>query len=364
MKINNHTFKIELVNIKAMIEGFRKDDENFHVSIYTAHKSAHSIKNDPYKFPKVITPHSKKRKEYPLSAIGKSIDGPVYKFDFKYLAVIDRIFYLKENNIKMWEELCTNGIYDIWEPEAPYNNLKDENGQDKKAPQILLLRIFEINKIFNDEVQKGSYSDMLPNATETEIQLVRPIISNEEYKRIITKIRKAVERYLDEEKSFFDTSNLVPESIPIVKEGPAVLASYRDINTDIYAPTADEDVLSQRVSNLRRQGLIGVPRGIQAPQRVSSAHTAFVRDPSVKAWVLENAKGICEGCSQHAPFILEDGTPFLEVHHVCPLADGGSDRTINAVALCPNCHRRCHLSSDREDFAATLYKTISRLVPE
>lgn len=243
MKINDRTFKVEVVTAKAMIEGFRKDDENFYVSIYAAHRGAHSIKLK--ELPKLVTSHTKTKKEYPMSDIGERIYDKEYKFDLKYLAVIDRIFYLKENNIKMWEELCTNGIYDIWKPEAPYNNLKD-----KKGPQILLLRIFEINKIFNDEVQKGSYSDMLPNATDTEIQLVRPIISNEEYKRIITKIRNAVESYLDEEKSFFDTSNLVPKSIPIVKEGPAVLASKGDINTDIYTPTADEDVLSQRVSNL------------------------------------------------------------------------------------------------------------------
>lgn len=136
------------------------------------------------------------------------------------------------------------------------------------------------------------------------------------------------------------------------------------VSNDDYKPTADEDELSQRVTNLRRRGLIHVPRGIQAPQRVSSVSTAFVRDPQVKAWVLENAKGICEGCGQPAPFTLEDGTLFLEVHHVRPLAEGGSDKTLNAIALCPNCHRRCHLSSDRAAFAASIYKNINRLVPE
>jgi 5-methylcytosine-specific restriction protein A len=30
------------------------------------------------------------------------------------------------------------------------------------------------------------------------------------------------------------------------------------------------------------------------------------------------------------------------VHHRVRLADGGDDTTDNAVALCPNCHRKAH----------------------
>ncbi len=43
----------------------------------------------------------------------------------------------------------------------------------------------------------------------------------------------------------------------------------------------------------------------------------------------------------------DDGTPFLEVHHVAPLSDGGSDRQENALACCPNCHRAFHFADDR-----------------
>ena len=40
-----------------------------------------------------------------------------------------------------------------------------------------------------------------------------------------------------------------------------------------------------------------------------------------------------------APFIKENGAPFLEIHHLKRLADGGSDTISNTVAICPNCHR-------------------------
>lgn len=35
-------------------------------------------------------------------------------------------------------------------------------------------------------------------------------------------------------------------------------------------------------------------------------------------------------------------SPYLEVHHIIFLAQGGDDTVDNAEALCPNCHRRKH----------------------
>ena len=69
----------------------------------------------------------------------------------------------------------------------------------------------------------------------------------------------------------------------------------------------------------------------------------FRRNPDVVAEVLARANGVCEGCGERAPFIrASDGTPYLEVHHVVMLADGGDDTVDNALGLCPNCHRKRH----------------------
>jgi 5-methylcytosine-specific restriction protein A len=56
--------------------------------------------------------------------------------------------------------------------------------------------------------------------------------------------------------------------------------------------------------------------------------------------------------------------PLFEAHHLKRLAQKGSDRITNAVALCPNCHQRCHRSSDRDDFTKGLYLKIERLKEE
>lgn len=106
------------------------------------------------------------------------------------------------------------------------------------------------------------------------------------------------------------------------------------------------------------------PQGEETPVRIETAGSAFLRDMTVRSWIQHNAAGVCEGCGSQAPFVVEDGTPFLEVHHVRSLADGGSDKITNAVALCPNCHRRAHLSRDRSEFKDLMYKRVGRLVPE
>jgi hypothetical protein len=79
------------------------------------------------------------------------------------------------------------------------------------------------------------------------------------------------------------------------------------------------------------------------PFRVPVTTTAFIRNADVIAEVLSRANGACELCHQAAPFNRRsDGTPYLEVHHKVRLADDGEDTVENAIALCPNCHRREH----------------------
>jgi 5-methylcytosine-specific restriction protein A len=77
----------------------------------------------------------------------------------------------------------------------------------------------------------------------------------------------------------------------------------------------------------------------------------YMRDPYVAEFVRRRANGICDLCNQPAPFERKYGDPFLEIHHIQWLSRGGKDIIKNAVALCPNCHRKMHildLKKDRE----------------
>lgn len=82
---------------------------------------------------------------------------------------------------------------------------------------------------------------------------------------------------------------------------------------------------------------------IPKPTKTIVSQTVFIRNQYVIAEVLDRAKGFCERCKKPAPFIRDnDNSPYLEVHHKIPLAEGGDDTVENAIALCPNCHRHAH----------------------
>lgn len=90
----------------------------------------------------------------------------------------------------------------------------------------------------------------------------------------------------------------------------------------------------------RMQRLMRAPR---VPTRVSVMSFVFARNADVVAEALARASGVCGVCKQPAPFMKRtDQSPYLEVHHRVPLAMNGEDTIENAVALCPNCHRKAH----------------------
>jgi 5-methylcytosine-specific restriction endonuclease McrA len=86
----------------------------------------------------------------------------------------------------------------------------------------------------------------------------------------------------------------------------------------------------------------------------------FVRDPYVVAAALLRANGSCEmpNCSREL-FKRDDGSRFLEVHHITPLAEGGDDTLANAAGLCPACHRELHFGAKRASRRALLSAAIA-----
>ena len=69
-------------------------------------------------------------------------------------------------------------------------------------------------------------------------------------------------------------------------------------------------------------------------------------------------RALCEGCGQPAPFITPEGEPYLEVHHLRRLSDGGPDHPAHVAALCPNCHRRCHHAGDARSFNSEVARRV------
>jgi 5-methylcytosine-specific restriction protein A len=86
----------------------------------------------------------------------------------------------------------------------------------------------------------------------------------------------------------------------------------------------------------------------------------FDRARAISTYVSRRANGYCEACKSKAPFKNIFGRPFLEVHHIRRLSDGGPDHPFWVIGVCPNCHRRAHYGQDREDFNQSLISIVEK----
>lgn len=100
-------------------------------------------------------------------------------------------------------------------------------------------------------------------------------------------------------------------------------------------------------------------RSRPTPATRSSKGEVIIRNPAVSAYVKRAAQGCCDLCQSGAPFHTRAGEPYLECHHIHWLAHGGEDTISNAVALCPNCHRKMH-ALDRQGDKKRLRLRIAR----
>ena len=103
----------------------------------------------------------------------------------------------------------------------------------------------------------------------------------------------------------------------------------------------DKDFEAKVSKQIKRP--FGKPEGNPNPIQREVLSLQYVRDPKVVAYVLRQSKGKCSDCKDEGPFISRaTGLPYLEVHHIQMLKEGGADTVGNSVALCPNCHRKRH----------------------
>ena len=140
-------------------------------------------------------------------------------------------------------------------------------------------------------------------------------------------------------------------------------AKLKSERPDLFETSSDAAVLEKNTTKLLKEGLDEKPRGNPNPERSDprEGKGAFKRDPEVIAWVKQRANRLCELCEKEAPFLDRNNQPFLEVHHVFPLADNGPDTIDNAVGLCPNCHRECHHGTDVEVLREYLSEKLKKL---
>ncbi|WP_282348964.1 HNH endonuclease signature motif containing protein [Pseudomonas sp. PS01301] len=109
----------------------------------------------------------------------------------------------------------------------------------------------------------------------------------------------------------------------------------------IEAEVEDETDLPGSLAAARLAALRACKPGIDEVGQ-SAPRKLYHRSQKVAHYVLMRAQGACESCEKPAPFMKKDGTPYLELHHVNRLSDGGLDHPRYVGAVCPSCHREIH----------------------
>jgi predicted HNH restriction endonuclease len=112
--------------------------------------------------------------------------------------------------------------------------------------------------------------------------------------------------------------------------------------TSSFNENLDKTIKESQKSS-REQRRIRLDSANKKPKEVRVIGKQFVRNADVIVETLIRANGFCDWCEKTAPFNRSsNGSPYLEVHHINPLSQGGDDTLENTVALCPNCHREAH----------------------
>lgn len=117
-----------------------------------------------------------------------------------------------------------------------------------------------------------------------------------------------------------------------------------------HNPYLKEPNSRHSLNELRAIALNSTPSNLSPEDRVTHIRQ---RSRAIKLYTRKRANGVCEGCKTPSPFNSKSG-PYLEVHHLTRLADGGPDIPENVIALCPNCHRKAHYSVEHLTFNAGL----------
>lgn len=159
-------------------------------------------------------------------------------------------------------------------------------------------------------------------------------------------------------KEFFDSSsgNLHINDV----DSKQLIFTHSSVSSD----KSNEQVDNDEVGRLEKIGLQPLlanyerskRRGHQTkPSKVKNS--SFVRDPLVVAITRLRADYKCEvnGCD-HEVFMKPDETPYVEVHHLHQLKDGGPDTIDNTICLCLSHHREIHYGKDCERLENELRK--------
>ncbi|MFH1718889.1 MAG: hypothetical protein ABIF19_16155 [Planctomycetota bacterium] len=174
-ELNKRCFKIDKTNAKAMIDGYLKNGALIRQAIWCAVKDA--------LFPMLIT-LNRTRTKFRMSSIGESLRSDDYLIPYKYVADLDSEYPIK-NDHRLWETVCSNGLFDVWVPDAPYERFADAKS-DRAKFRIQLIRVWQIREEFAEDeiIHASDRIDHLNSSCDRMVTPIKPVICDGEFERI------------------------------------------------------------------------------------------------------------------------------------------------------------------------------------
>ncbi|WP_105436392.1 HNH endonuclease [Neorhizobium tomejilense] len=104
--------------------------------------------------------------------------------------------------------------------------------------------------------------------------------------------------------------------------------------------SAADELLDLNLNDLREQAY---KASKEIPGKTPSERKVFERSALIVAYALKRAQGDCEDCGCKPKFRSKrTGNPYLEVHHIDRMTDGGPDDPRRVAAICGDCHDWIH----------------------
>lgn len=193
-------------------------------------------------------------------------------------------------------------------------------------------RGIKISQEFNNLINKGTYDN-----SKLFFDKLSFLLDNKVNDIDISKTIERVNTF-----EIYNTANSHQYFDDILEAMDETAKEIDSSSLDFLTIDFDRQV-KQSLNSSQPERLIRLQSADKYPTVIQRTVIAFNRNPDVVAETLFRANGKCERCKKAAPFLRQlDNSPYLEVHHIERLADGGEDTIDNTIALCANCHREAH----------------------
>ena len=147
------------------------------------------------------------------------------------------------------------------------------------------------------------------------------------------------------QRTYFDEDQLLV--LALEKDGADVVARVLGAIAAADVATGRQGSVTPFESAVDDLGV--PPPGNASPEKtVERIGTGYRRDEAVRDYVIRRSRGQCEYCGIPG-FPMNDGSHYVEAHHVIALSARGPDTVHNVIALCPGHHREAHYGKQAEE---------------